>query len=158
MIRRTYEQCIKAVDSKDVYVATDSDQIFEHCSSLGMQVVLTSQDCLTGTDRVAEFSEIVKADYYINVQGDEPFMNPADLTKMVKSIDDFQGEILNGFSVINDPSLYESRSIPKLVMREDKRLLYMSRSPIPGNKSGSFKTSWRPVSYTHLTLPTNREV
>jgi len=145
MLLRTYEQCIQAVDKSLVYVATEDQRIVAHCESFGIQVLLTTDNCLTGTDRIAEVAALVKADYYINVQGDEPLFNPNDITKMISHLDTYPGEILNGYCSVMDERQYRSKSVPKVVFRPDGRLLYMSRSPIPGNKSLDFVKAWRQV-------------
>jgi len=147
VLRRTHDQCVKAVDKEKTYVATDSKKIYSHCEDYGINVVMTSTECLTGTDRVAEFSKIIDADYYVNVQGDEPIINPEDIRTIIDVVksDGNSNKIYNGYSSIDDKREYESLSIPKVVMREDKRLLYMSRSPIPGNKEGEFKKAWKQI-------------
>ena len=145
LLQRTYNQCAKAFPKERIYIATDNIQIENHCKAKNMQVVMTSKNCLTGTDRVAEVAEQIEADYYINVQGDEPLMNPQDILDTEVAIQKYKGEVINGYANINDEYLYTSLSIPKLVFRPDGRLLYMSRSPIPGNKTGSFETSWRQI-------------
>lgn len=145
MLSRTYEQCIKAVPKEKVYVATDDERIVEHCKELDINVLLTSDECLTGTDRVAEVATLIDADYYINVQGDEPLFNPEDIKRVINAIEEFQGEVINGYCSIENEELYKSLSIPKVVFRPDGRLLYMSRQGIPGNKSGSFVKGWRQV-------------
>ncbi len=145
IIQRTYEQCLKAVNKELVYVATDSDKIFDHCKSLGMQVIMTSTSALTGTDRVFEVAKKIKAKYYINVQGDEPVINPVDIKAVIRKID-FAGKIIiNGYTAIQDEKEYLSRSTPKVAFKLNGNLLYMSRSPIPGNKQGAFKKAWRQV-------------
>jgi len=145
MLLRTYEQCIKAVDAKLVYVATEDQRIVDHCISFGIQVVLTSDECLTGTDRIAEVATKIKADYYINVQGDEPLFNPDDIVKISNLLDTYPGEILNGYTAITDQKQYRSISVPKVVFRPNGKLLYMSRSAIPGNKTSTFVKAWRQV-------------
>lgn len=145
MIQRTYEQCKLAVPGHLIYVATDDAKIQQHCEEAGIQVIMTSSQCLTGTDRVAEVAEKVAAEYYINVQGDEPLMNPEDILNTIRALEDFPGEVINGFAPIASEELYLSLSIPKVVFAPDGRLLYMSRSPIPGNKKGNFEKSWRQV-------------
>jgi len=145
MIVRTYRQCVKAVSENDVYVATDDEKIEAVCAENGIRVIMTSNQCLTGTDRVAEAAKIVKADCYLNIQGDEPVFDPKDLVKLITAANEFPGAILNGYCPISDDALYKSKSIPKVVARPDGRLLYMSRSPIPGNKSGVFQKAWRQV-------------
>ncbi|KIO77539.1 3-deoxy-manno-octulosonate cytidylyltransferase [Pedobacter lusitanus] len=145
MLQRTYEQCIKAVDKNLVYVATEDQRIVDHCRFFGMQVLLTSDNCLTGTDRIAEVADLVKADYYINVQGDEPLFNPEDIKEVISRLDTYPGEILNGYCAITSERQYRSKSVPKVVFRPDGRLLYMSRSPVPGNKGLDFVKGWRQV-------------
>jgi 3-deoxy-manno-octulosonate cytidylyltransferase (CMP-KDO synthetase) len=145
LLQRTYEQCIKAVKKELVYVATDSVGIYNHCISLNIKVEMTSEDCLTGTDRIAEFSKKVEADVYINVQGDEPLINPNDISKVIEAAKKHPNEIINGYASIVSKTNYYSLTIPKVVFRPDGRLLYMSRSPIPGNKNGVFEKSWRQI-------------
>ena len=145
LLQRTYNQCLKAFPRERIYVATDDVQIESHCKAKNIQVVMTSPDCLTGTDRVAEVAEQIEADYYINVQGDEPLMNPQDILDTEVAIQKYKGEVINGYAKVKDEYLYTSLSIPKLVFRPDGRLLYMSRSPIPGNKTGDFEASWRQI-------------
>jgi len=145
LIQRTYEQCLKAIPANRIYVATEDNAIYTHCKERNIQVLMTSKDCLTGTDRVAEVAQQIDVDYYINVQGDEPLINPQDIIKIEKSINIFKGEVINGFAPIDDEDLYNSLTIPKVVCRPDGRLLYMSRSPIPGNKRNEFIKSWKQV-------------
>lgn len=145
MIVRTYGQCIKACPPEKVYVATDDDRIREICELNGIQVIMTSSDCLTGTDRIAECSQYVDADIFINVQGDEPLFNPKDLELLISYVEKYPGEIINGYCEINDEELFRSSSIPKVVFRPDGRLLFMSRAPIPSNKEHGFKKAWRQV-------------
>lgn len=145
MILRTYEQCLKAVDKSLVYVATEDQRIVDHCNEHNMQVILTTDNCLTGTDRVAEVMERIEADYYINVQGDEPLFNPDDILKMINSLTLFPGEILNGYCAIDSAEQYHSPSVPKVVFKPNGKLLYMSRSAIPGNKATQFSKAWRQV-------------
>lgn len=145
MIQRVYEQCIQAFPKEDIYVATEDERVKVHCHSLGIQCIVTSDNCLTGTDRIAEVAKLIDADYYINVQGDEPLFNPSDILKLIQSLDTFSGEIVNGFAPIIAEEDYRSVSIPKVVFRPDGRLLYMSRSPIPGNKNNNFRISYRQI-------------
>lgn len=145
MIVRTYQQCAKAVDAESIYVATDDLRIKHVCEQYGIQVVMTSSDCLTGTDRIAEVAKSVNADIYINVQGDEPLFDPEDLKAMLAAAGEHPNEVLNGYCAIGSEEQYRSRTIPKVVMREDRRLLYMSRAPIPTNKSHAYVKAWRQV-------------
>ena len=159
MILRTYEKCLEVVPKEKVIVATDDVRIYNHCLSHSVITLMTSVSCLTGTDRVAEVAQIIKAEYYINVQGDEPLFNSKDILKVLKSIKSNKGEIINGYCSINNSEDFFSTSIPKVVFRPDGRLLYMSRSPIPGNKKGDFLKGKRQVciyGFPHEALETFR--
>ena len=107
MIIRTYRQCLKAVSANKIYIATDSNLIEKVCVKEGAQVIMTSSECLTGTDRVAEVSEKIKADTYINVQGDEPLFNPEDLKLLISEIKKYPKEIITGYCEINDEKDYQ---------------------------------------------------
>ena len=145
MVVRTWQRCASAIDPSRVYVATDDERIRDTCTQHGIQVLMTSSECLTGTDRVAEAATQLNADVLINVQGDEPLFDPADLHLLLAGIARHPGEILNGYCAITDADSFFRRSIPKVVFRQDGRLLYMSRSGIPGTKEGHFSKGWRQV-------------
>lgn len=145
MIIRTYFQCLKAVNKKLIYIATDNVKIKKVCNLYGAQCILTSKKCLTGTDRVAEVSKKIKAKFYINVQGDEPFFNPADLKKIILYAKKNPTTIINGYTKIYDRESFERTSTPKLVFDKNQNLLYISRAPIPSNKKREFKFGWRQV-------------
>jgi 3-deoxy-manno-octulosonate cytidylyltransferase (CMP-KDO synthetase) len=145
MIVRTYRQCIKAASPDRVFVATDDERIRSVCETAGIRVVMTASDCLTGTDRVAEAARGIAADTYINVQGDEPVFNPDDLRALIDAAAAHPGEIINGYCPIAREEMFRSSSTPKVVMRPDGRLLYISRAPVPTNKAHSFAKAWRQV-------------
>ena len=145
MIIRTYRQCLKAVPSNLIYIATDHDLIKKTCSKEGVQVVMTSSNCLTGTDRVAEVSEKIHAETYVNVQGDEPLFNPDDLKLLLKEIKKYPNDIITGYCEIDNELMHKDIHVPKVVIRSDGRLLYASRAPIPFNKLNTFQKGWRQV-------------
>ena len=76
MIHRVWEKCVEATSHDKVLVATDDQRIIEHCKNNNMEVLLTSNNCLTGTDRLYEVAQKRKTQLYINVQGDEPLISP----------------------------------------------------------------------------------
>lgn len=145
MIVRTYRQCLKACPAERIHVATDDDRIREVCEQHGISVLMTSSLCLTGTDRLAECAQQLDADIFINVQGDEPVFNPDDLRRMIEACGQWPGEVLNGYCAIEEEAQFRSTSTPKVVLRPDGRLLYMSRATIPGTKSNEFVRGWRQV-------------
>ncbi len=145
MIVRTYRQCLKAVPAEIVFVATDDDTIKSVCEQYGINVLMTSSTCLTGTDRVAETVKLVEADTYINVQGDEPVFNPDDIKSLIAEAGKNPDSVINGYCRIKDEAQFRSPNTPKVVLRPDGRLLYMSRAPIPTNKAHGFDIAHRQV-------------
>ena len=100
---------------------------------------------MTGTDRIAEVSKKIKAKFYINVQGDEPICNPADIKKIIEYAKKKPDLIINGYTEIKDKEMFYSKNVPKVVFDKNEKLLYMSRAPIPSNKKDIFIKSWRQV-------------
>ncbi|MDC3294943.1 3-deoxy-manno-octulosonate cytidylyltransferase [bacterium] len=138
MILHTYERANEATSANNIYIATDSNEILKLCDRVGVNCILTSEKCLTGTDRIAEFSKKIKAKIYINLQGDEPIMNKDNILKMIEAGCKNPDQIINGWASINNNREFISRNIPKVVIKDNGNLMYMSRSPIPGNKLDQF--------------------
>ncbi len=134
MIQWVAELSAKAVGHQNVYIATDDQRIADAVTILGYQAVITSEHCLTGTDRLAEFAQKVDADIYINVQGDEPLVNPEDIQKVIEEKKAHPNEVINGYAIIGPEEDLYSVNIPKVIFTEDKRLVYMSRQTMPGFK------------------------
>ena len=147
MLERVYEKCNLAVTRELIYVTTDDIRIKNHCDSLNIQCVMTSNECLTGTDRVAEVAKLIKADYYINIQGDEPLFNPDDIKILIESLvhQKQKTQVFAGYCKIEEPSRFFSQNIPKVVFNNKNELLYMSRAGIPSNKLKSFSFGYRQV-------------
>ena len=121
MIIRTCMQCSKAVSKRNIVVATDDIRILRLVKNYGYNCLITSKDCKTGTDRVAEISKTIIANYYINVQGDEPIFNPLDIKKLLKYINNKHKEVLLGYAKILDFNEVKNKNIPKVYFDENKR-------------------------------------
>tara|TARA_B100000945_G_scaffold320076_1_gene329013 strand:+ start:3582 stop:4331 length:750 start_codon:yes stop_codon:yes gene_type:complete len=145
MIKRVWSQCIKAASEDNVFVATDSKRINDFCSTEGMRSIMTSENCLTGTDRVFEASQKIDADLYINVQGDEPLIDPSDIHKVIEESLKNPGEIINAMAEISDENDFRSSAVPKVICDIKGNLLYMSRAPIPTNKNNEFIKAYKQV-------------
>ncbi|WP_417311014.1 3-deoxy-manno-octulosonate cytidylyltransferase [Devosia sp.] len=143
MIQLVWEQCCKAVDSDLVYVATDNEIIAKAVESFGGKVIMTSSDCLTGTDRLAEANEQLDCDFLINVQGDEPVIDPKNIIKVIDLYKE-KKTIVNAYSRIDEDE-FRSLSVPKVIVSKTGRLLYMSRSAIPLTKENSFSRAHKQV-------------
>ncbi len=134
MIIRVAEQSEKAVGKENVYIATDSLEISEVVEKAGFRVVMTSSEALTGTDRIAEAVKSIDADIFINVQGDEPIINPEDIVRVCNKKLECFDSVVNGYTYLSDGENSESVNIPKVITAENDMLVYMSRLPIPGVK------------------------
>lgn len=134
MILWVAELSAKAVGQDNVYVATEDQRIADVVIKAGFQAVMTSDDALTGTDRLTQAADQVNADIYINVQGDEPLADPEDILKVRDAKLKHMDEIINGFSWISDSEDPHSINIPKVITNERSELIYMSRVALPGFK------------------------
>jgi len=136
LIKRTYKQCIKSKVFDDLVVATDDIRIEKFCQREGMNVIMTSKECLTGTDRVAEVAEKMDYDLYINIQGDEPVIDPKSFDCIVEAYKQFGDKYIayNGYKKITIEEEIPSWTIPKVIFNEQEELMYMSRLPVPYNK------------------------
>jgi len=134
MIQRVYEQVSKALT--DVYVATDDQRIYDAVIAFGGKAIMTSDQHKSGTDRCYEaFSKLDEwFDVVINVQGDEPFIQPEQIVELQKCFGEAETQIgtlakiiteKDGFEFLNNPNN------PKLVINKQNEALYFSRSIIP---------------------------
>lgn len=145
MIRRVWEICAEAVGAEHAYVATDDDRIARACEAFGTKPLMTSDRCLTGTDRVAEAAAQIDYDFVVNVQGDEPLIRPADIHRVADAFRAAPDAVVNAMAEIRDEDEWRSPNVPKVVATPDGRLRYMSRAPIPANKKGTFVRGWKQV-------------
>jgi 3-deoxy-manno-octulosonate cytidylyltransferase (CMP-KDO synthetase) len=144
MIQRVYEQASKVLT--DVYVATDDERIFNAVIAFGGKAIMTSDQHRSGTDRCYEaFSKLQEwFDVVINIQGDEPFIQPEQIMELQKCFEEPDTQIATlakritdkeGFEVLNNPNN------PKLVVNSLNEAMYFSRSVIPF-KRGTETQHW----------------
>lgn len=134
MVLWVAELSARAVGIDNVYVATEDDCIASVVKTAGFHAIMTSDTALTGTDRLAQAAEQVEADIYINVQGDEPLVDPEDILKIRDAKLSHMTDIINGFSWVSEQEDPHSVNIPKVVTNESNLLIYMSRMALPGFK------------------------
>ena len=144
MIQRVYDQVSKVLD--DVYVATDDQRIFDNVRSFGGKVIMTSDAHRSGTDRCYEaFTKLDDwFDVVINVQGDEPFIQPEQIEALKNCFADDETQIATLVKKITDKDGVEvlfNPNSPKVVIDKQNNALYFSRSPIP-YKRGSDEKNW----------------
>ena len=148
MIQRVYEQCLKAKLNR-VVVATDDERIFKHVLDFGGEVVMTSSKHESGTDRIAEAAQKLNlaADVVIiNIQGDEPFIDPTDINILTDCFFDDSTEIATLIKLINDSETLFNTNTPKVVLGQNKQALYFSREAIP-HLRGIDKKEWLDKSF-----------
>lgn len=133
MIERVYYQARKASGLDDVVVATDDVRIEKAVRESGGKVVMTSPSHASGTDRCVEAVEKTGGtwDVVINIQGDEPMINPEQINQVVACFDDAVTEIATLVKLISDETERMNPNVVKAVVSSYNKALYFSRSPLP---------------------------
>jgi 3-deoxy-manno-octulosonate cytidylyltransferase (CMP-KDO synthetase) len=132
MIRRVYEQ-VRLAGLDKVVVATDDQRIFDHVQNFGGQAVLTSPLHQSGTDRCQEaYHHLQEAfDFVINIQGDEPFIQPGQIQTLTSCFANPQTQIATLIKKISGPEELFNPNTPKVVVDHLGQALYFSRHPVP---------------------------
>lgn len=132
MIEWVYSQARKSSRLHDVVVATDNKKIFDHVTSKGMSAFMTSESHVSGTDRCAEALKLTKEtfDFVVNIQGDEPFIDPRQID-LLASLFDGDAELATLVKKITDPESLSNSNIVKVIANARNEAIYFSRSPIP---------------------------
>lgn len=142
MVLRVADICKKIVGIKNLYIATDSKLIENVALREGYKTIITSKKCLTGTDRVAEASKKIKSNIIINVQGDEPTINPNDIRKIIKAKKKYPNHVICGYDKINKLENPSNLNLPKIVINIESELIYISRALVPGKKNKKDKIDY----------------
>lgn len=156
VIQRVYEQVAGVLDA--AVVATDDERIAAAVASFGGRAVMTSPDHRSGTDRCREAFEMLGGgfDVVVNVQGDEPFIRPAQIESLCRCFDDPDTEIatlVKPFTELDGLAALENPNSPKVVLDAQSRALYFSRSVIPYLR-GVPRQEWlsRHTFYKHIGM------
>ncbi|MFA6260761.1 MAG: 3-deoxy-manno-octulosonate cytidylyltransferase [Bacteroidia bacterium] len=133
MIQRVYEQCLKAEKLAEVMVATDDQRIFEHVQAFGGQVVLTADSHQSGTDRCAEVIRKLERsfDAVINIQGDEPFIEPEQINQVAALLSKPENRIATLIKALEKEEDIRNPNVVKAIRTLKGKAIYFSRSPIP---------------------------
>jgi 3-deoxy-manno-octulosonate cytidylyltransferase (CMP-KDO synthetase) len=155
MIQRVYEQTKKSSRINDVIVATDDDRIANVVKNFGGNVCMTSTLHQSGTDRCAEVVEQRKlqADAIINIQGDEPFIDPRQIDLVCSCFDDPSVQLATLVKKIISDEILFNPNAPKVILDKDQNAIYFSRHPIPFVR-GKDQTSWLTAHtfYQHIGI------
>ena len=133
MIWYVYQQCMKVRAFDKVVVATDDERIKAACEDASMACLMTSDQHMTGTDRVAEVAANIPGDLYVNVQGDEPLVRLDVIHTVVEpfSLPGFDKQVTNLMAPIHDPVDLINTTVVKVVTKADGTGMFLSRAAIP---------------------------
>jgi 3-deoxy-manno-octulosonate cytidylyltransferase (CMP-KDO synthetase) len=133
MIQRVYEQAKKSTHLTEVVVATDDIRIERHVTNFGGQVVMTSTQHQSGTDRCFEAMQVfaTPADVIINIQGDEPFIHPGQIDELASCFRHPGVQIATLVKKIDSTADLFNVNIPKVVLNTNKEAIYFSRQTLP---------------------------
>lgn len=151
IIQWVYEACKKA-NCGEVIIATEDERITSAAASFGAKAVMTSADCQSGTDRIYQATKGLGADYVINVQGDEPFVQPETIKAVVELVkNDDKTDISTACMLVTDADIINNPNHVKAVLAKDMRALYFSRSPIPYKREKTPESEKAPY-YLHCGI------
>ena len=131
MIQRVYERAREARRLERVLVATDDRRILEAVWRFGGEAVMTSEAHRSGTDRLAEVAAGLEVDVVVNIQGDEPLIDPGLIDALIEPFDDRPIEMVTGATPITSEAESANPSVVKVVVDRTNHALYFSRLPIP---------------------------
>ncbi|TZF83670.1 3-deoxy-manno-octulosonate cytidylyltransferase [Pedobacter sp. BS3] len=154
MIQRVYEKAKTATQLDDVVVATDDERILLCVHDFGGKAILTSDQHQSGTDRCAEvIKKLPGFDVVVNIQGDEPFIDPVQINLLCTCFSDPQTTLATLVKEITSADELFNPNSPKVVLNKASQAIYFSRNPIPYLK-GKEQSEWlrQQVYYKHIGI------
>jgi 3-deoxy-D-manno-octulosonate cytidylyltransferase len=149
VIRWTYENTVSTNLFDDVFVVTDSEEIYDEITNHGGKALMSKSQHESGSDRIAEAAIAIDVDVIINVQGDEPFVKREPLEKLIKIFeDDIEQKIQVGslMQILTNEHQIADTNFVKVAVDKNMNALFFSRSVIPYNRDGKIK----PTYYEHI--------
>jgi 3-deoxy-manno-octulosonate cytidylyltransferase (CMP-KDO synthetase) len=155
MIQRVFEQAKKASSLTDVVVATDDIRIEQHVKAFGGNVVMTKESHQSGTDRCFEAVQnyFPAADVVINIQGDEPFIQPGQIDLVASCFKSESSQIATLASILKSNEDLFNPTVPKVMITKGKEAIYFSRHAIPYIR-GKAEAEWldNHTFYKHIGI------
>jgi 3-deoxy-manno-octulosonate cytidylyltransferase (CMP-KDO synthetase) len=136
MVQRVYEQSAKSELLDDLIVAVDDQRVYDVVSAFGGKVLMTGKQHRCGTDRLAEVARKVPAEIYVNVQGDQPLLDPQMIDEAVAPMLADQNMQMSTLKIKIEEESYHDPGVVKVVTDQAGWALYFSRSLIPYNRDG----------------------
>lgn len=148
MVQHVYERVRRVSLFDEVLVATDDERIANAVEAFGGAACMTSPDCPSGSDRLIEVAKSHPADVYVNVQGDEPLVEPASIEKLARVMLDDPSLQMGTLCYPISAEQAQNPNLVKVVRAHNGNALYFSRSPIPFPRSGGIA----PQYFGHLGM------
>jgi len=155
MVLRVWEKALESL--KDVYIATDHEEIFEVAKKAGAKVLMTSSQHVSGTERVAEAASRIFAgknavnEIIINIQGDEPLISSGAINGLCKAFLNEEVKIATLIHKVIDQESKDNPNRPKVVIDRENKAMYFSRAPIPWTATSPGSKTINPV-YLHVGI------
>ncbi len=131
VVQHVWERAKQVKQANRVILLTDSEEVATVARGFGAEVVMTSPDCPSGTARMASVIEKVPGEFFLNVQGDEPFIQPALLDGLISRWKETKCPLVTAVAKIQTTERLMASSVVKVVRAENGAAIYFSRSPIP---------------------------
>ncbi|MEW6057087.1 MAG: 3-deoxy-manno-octulosonate cytidylyltransferase [Bdellovibrionota bacterium] len=131
MVQHVYERACQVRDVSDVIVATDHEKIFRAVVKFGGEAVMTPATLNSGTDRVAAVARQKRHRIFVNVQGDEPMLDPKCVERCVELVQSGRFPITTPAAPLKDEAALRNPNVVKVLVAADERAVYFSRFPIP---------------------------
>jgi len=148
LVQRVYEQCLKAKNIDAVYIATDSLEVKKSCEKFTSNIIMTKDTHESGTDRIAEAVQTIECDIVINVQGDEPFIEPELIEELVNAFNEDNTQMASAVHKITKVDELKNYNVVKVTIDNKHNALYFSRSIIPYHRDG-----WDSLLNYHENIP-----
>ncbi|MEO7932262.1 MAG: 3-deoxy-manno-octulosonate cytidylyltransferase [Chthoniobacterales bacterium] len=146
LVQRVWEQCAKAKELDRLIIATDDERIADAAADFGAEVAMTRPDHPSGSDRLAEVAQGLEAEAVLNIQGDEPLIDPDLIDRLAATLRcNSTLEMVTAATVSADPAALDNPNVVKVVLAQNGDALYFSRSRIPYQRD----LGASPVVYRH---------
>jgi 3-deoxy-manno-octulosonate cytidylyltransferase (CMP-KDO synthetase) len=152
LLQRVYDGACRSKLSDGTLIATDDERIKKAALAFGAEVIMTDPSLPSGTDRVFAAIQDKEADLVVNLQGDEPFIEPSIIDQLFSTLEEGDVAMATLCCPITDESEYRNPNTVKVVLDNSGFALYFSRSPIPYLKTPNFKFQIPNVVYKHIGI------
>ncbi len=142
VIERVYDACKQSEFAEKAVILTDSIEIAEFADRISAPVIMTSEKCRSGTERIIEASEEIGAEFVVNVQGDEPFISPKLIDAVIEAHRAYNSDLVTAVGKIGDASTLINPNVVKVLRDGEGRALYFSRSPLPYMRGEGNPAKW----------------